>query len=408
MLGEKIKRCLVLVGVCLLCMTCSSQAMAAEGANEQENEQKWEDEIGTESSLSDLDEQVVWDLLSLENFLEKYTKLQAVGEENQIFPARAVFKGLISGNLKQVGKLCSNYLKAYIKGQSGDAKGFAIKFLLLGICAAMFRLLNGLFAESKLGMLGEYSVMLIALSLLLAQYKQMTGLAEDTLQKIGEFIPIFVPAFITSIGIACGMKTAVGYQTILMGITYLAVKVMIQVLLPLVYVYLMLSIMDVIWQDDRMGTLLDLMKKCMGFSLKLVTRVVAGIGMVQALILPVIDSLQGMALQKMISILPGLGNLSDQVFKMFVGSCVLIKNCLGIFIMILLLALCVGPLLKLFLFVFVLRGTASLMGILGEKQIVKCMGRMGEACMLLGKIVTAAILMLFLLLSIACYLKGCV
>lgn len=193
-----------------------------------------------------------------------------------------------------------------------------------------------------------------------------------------------------------------------MGIAYAVVKAMIHILLPLVYVYLLLSVMDAIWQDDRMGMTMDLVKKGIEFSLKVATRVVAGIGLVQALILPVMDSLQGMAMQKMISILPGLGNLSDQVFKMFIGSCVLIKNCLGIFMVLLLLAICMGPLIQLLMFVFVLRGTAALLGILGEKQIVKCMGRVSEACMLLGKIVTAAILMLFLLLSIACYLKGCV
>lgn len=398
MLGKRVRKWFAIGCLCTIPMIFPIHAEAAR--NYEPNTE--------ESFVDDLDEQLVWDLFSLEKLMKQYTNLQATEKANPVFPAKSVFYKLISGDLSAVGKQCSNYLKELVKGQSGNLREFIIKAILLGIAAVLFRLLNGLFAESKLGMLGEYTVMLILLSMLLTEYKQMTGLAEDTLQKIGEFIPIFVPTFIASIGVACGMKTAVGYQTILMGITYLAVNFMIRVLLPLVYVYLLLSVMDAVWQDDRMGTMLDLLKRGMEFSLKLVTRVVAGIGMVQALILPVIDSLHGMALQKMVSILPGLGNLSDQVFKMFVGSCVLIKNCLGIFIMLLLLTLCMGPLLKLYIFVFALRGAASLMGIMGEKQIVKCMGRLGEACVLLGKIVSAAVLMLFLLLSVACFLKGCV
>ena len=155
-----------------------------------------------------------------------------------------------------------------------------------------------------------------------------------------------------------------------------------------------------------MDGMLCLVKKTVETSLRLVTRVVAGIGLVQAMILPVLDSLQGMAVRKMIAILPGIGNLSDQVFKMFVGSCVLIKNCIGIYFALLLLCICFVPLLRLFLFMISLKCLAAMVAVVGERNLVKCMGRIGDSCLLLMKILTAVITMLFLLISTACYLRG--
>ena len=361
----------------------------------------------TEEQNEIVDQNLVWDLFSLEKATNQILeKCNPSVENTSPFPAREIFTLLMEGRLEEIYTLLKQYAGSLFQKQWGGLKNMMVGVMLIGICSGTGVLLGELYPNGNLGKTVGYVTFLLMLVLLLAEYGNMSELAIQTMVHISEFIPLFVPAFAASIGVACGFHTASGYQALLLGISYLVVRFLVGILLPIVYAYLLLAIMDGLWQEDRLDGLLGLAKKTVETSLRLLTRVVAGIGLVQAMILPVLDSLQGIAVRKMIAVLPGIGNLSDQVFKMFVGSCVLIKNCIGIYFAILLLCICFVPLLRLFLFMMSLKCLAAMVSVVGERNLVKCMGRIGDSCLLLMKILTSVITMLFLLISTACYLKG--
>ena len=368
------------------------------------------DVVGTEEEEEEtgiIDQNIVWDIFSLEKATNQILqKCDGSRGDAASFPARQVFTLLMQGQLEEIYTLLKQYVVTLLSGQWGGLRKMLIGVLMIGIGSGAGVLLGELYPNGNLGKTVGYVTFLLMLVLLLSEYGNMSELAIQTMGQIAEFIPLFVPAFVASIGVACGLHTASGYQALLMGLSYLVVRFLVAILLPLVYAYLLLAIMDGLWQEDRLDGMLCLVKKTVETSLRLVTRVVAGIGLVQAMILPVLDSLQGMAVRKMIAILPGIGNLSDQVFKMFVGSCVLIKNCIGIYFALLLLCICFVPLLRLFLFMISLKCLAAMVAVVGERNLVKCMGRIGDSCLLLMKILTAVITMLFLLISTACYLRG--
>lgn len=361
----------------------------------------------TEEEKQIIDQSIVWDLFSLEKATNQILEKCGPSSVNGIsFPAKQIFTLLMEGQLEEIFTLLKQYVDSLFQNQWGGLKKMMVGVLLIGICSGVGVLLGELYPNGNLGKTVSYVTFLLMLVLVLAEYGNMSELAIQTMGHIAEFIPLFVPAFVASIGVACGFHTASGYQALLMGISYLVVRFLVGILLPVVYAYLLLTIMDGLWQEDRLDGLLGLAKKTVETSLRLLTRVVAGIGLVQAMILPVLDSLQGIAVRKMIAVLPGIGNLSDQVFKMFVGSCVLIKNCIGIYFAILLLCICFVPFLRLFLFMMSMKCLAALVSIVGERNLVKCMARIGDSCLLLMKILTSVITMLFLLISTACYLRG--
>lgn len=54
--------------------------------------------------------------------------------------------------------------------------------------------------------------------------------------------------------------------------------------------------------------------------------VVTGISLFQSLITPVVDSLKNSAVEKAVSVLPGIGNAADGVLELALGSAVVIRN----------------------------------------------------------------------------------
>jgi stage III sporulation protein AE len=74
---------------------------------------------------------------------------------------------------------------------------------------------------------------------------------------------------------------------------------------------------------------------------------VLGFHLIQSMVLPYVDSLKTGAVQKIIGVIPGIGQGVNSVAQMMLGSGVLIKNTIGAAGIILLLILSMIPLLKL-------------------------------------------------------------
>ena len=82
------------------------------------------------------------------------------------------------------------------------------------------------------------------------------------------------------------------------------------------------------------------------------------------------------------------------------GSAVIIKNSIGVFLLILLLGLCMAPLLKILLMGILLKGAAALMGIVSDKRITACADHAGDAVMMLFRTVGTAMLLFLICLSL--------
>ena len=69
--------------------------------------------------------------------------------------------------------------------------------------------------------------------------------------------------------------------------------------------------------------------------------------MLQSMVAPALDAWKRTAAQKAIAAIPGLGDLAEGTAQVLLGSAVLVKNSLGMFVGILLAVLLVVPLLKI-------------------------------------------------------------
>lgn len=101
-----------------------------------------------------------------------------------------------------------------------------------------------------------------------------------------------VPTFLLTVGVASGPVTVgAGYQLMLLLI-YGTEKILLGVVLPLIYSYCLLTMINGIWVEEKLALLADLLEKLIGWILKASLGVVTGISLFQSLITPVVDSLK--------------------------------------------------------------------------------------------------------------------
>ena len=158
--------------------------------------------------------------------------------------------------------------------------------------------------------------------------------------------------------------------------------------------------------EEKLGLLLELLQKMIGGSIKVTLGIITGFSLLQAMISPVIDSLQSSALKKAMSAMPGIGGLTEGMFEMVIGSAVLVKNSIGIYITLVLIVLCGIPLLKLALLSCVIKLSAALIGIVSDRRMTNCANRVGDGNLMLLKIALASVGMFVIQIAIITYTTG--
>ena len=109
------------------------------------------------------------------------------------------------------------------------------------------------------------------------------------------------------------------------------------------------------------------------------------------------------AVKKTVEAIPGIGELSDGSVQIVLGMTVLLKNAMGIVCIILLLVVCAIPIMKVFLFMFVVKGCAGLMELSVDKRITNCANEFGDGLMLLLQTMITAVMFFLIMILIVTF-----
>lgn len=339
---------------------------------------------------------------------EQYHMADLQGKIENMFPEYGfhledMLKRIFAGDL--LGAL-SEGLGNVMQGMAselGSIRNVLLSLLVLGIISALLSHFTDIFENHQVADTSFYLVYLLLIAVLFRCFEEAAQTASGTIENLVTFIRVFIPTYFVAVGVAGGTVTAyAGYQMMLLLI-FGVEQILKAVVLPLIYSYVMLAVINGIWTEERLGILLDFLHKCLSVILKTALGIVTGISLFQSMITPVIDSVKSETVQKAVSMVPGIGNIADSVVEMMVGSAVLIKNSIGIVFVILLLALCLTPLMKIFLITGCMKAGAALMGIVSDKRITNCTNKVGEGSFLLFKTAGTAMVLFVILIAIVAY-----
>lgn len=344
-------------------------------------------------------------MIELEDIWEDYGLNQLEQGLDSLFPEyklslSELMEEIMTGDI--LGAM-TQFLQGMISSMADSASGvknIMVWLVILGVISALMTHFIEVFDKNQIADLSFYFIYLLMTAILLKCFTQAMVTATEAIDSIVLFVKLLVPTYLLSVGVATGTTTVTAYYQLLLLMIYGVQKVLVGVVIPLIYSYCLLCMINGVWVEEKLALLIDLLEKAIGWILKSAVGIVTGISIFQAVVTPVVDSVKTSALQKAISALPGIGNVADGVVELVVGSAVVIKNSIGIILLILLLVLCAAPLLQIFFTGFLLKCAAAFMGVVSGKRITTCANRAGDACMLLFRTTGTAMLLFLITLSV--------
>lgn len=317
------------------------------------------------------------------------------------FDGKQVLSLILQGKiLKAFSALFSGIIGSF-KAQFGEIRALFVMILIFGITAALFSNFADVFQNHQVSDIAFYFIYLLLISVLIKVFGNAGSVVREMLNHLITFMQVLIPTYLLAVGSAAGAASAAAYYQLFFIVVYIIQQCYLSLLFPFINCFIVLSIINGIWMEEKLNMLLDLIYKVIGGCIKIALGIITGFSVIQSMISPIIDALGNSALKKAVSVIPGIGNLTEGMFEMVVGSAVLIKNSIGIYITIVMIFACALPILKILLLSGVLKLGAALIGIVCDKRMTNCANRVGDGSLMLLKLALSSIALFIISIAIA-------
>ena len=338
-----------------------------------------------------------YDLSDIEKFLDKTKGSSGFG-----LSFGDLMKALLEGKLGTVAEEAGRALKDLLLSEIESGGHMMGQIIVLGILGAVFTNFSGVFTGNQISETGFFVTYLLLFTYLAASFFASVAIAGEVVSQILDFMKALIPAYFLAAAFAGSSASALAsYEFTLFAIT--AVQWLIgQVLLPAVRIYALFVMAGHIAKEDLLSKFTGLLEQGVRFSLRTMLGLVLGFHVIQAMVLPYVDSMKNGALGKLVGSVPGIGPGVSNAAQMVLGSGVVIKNTIGAAGIVVLFIISAIPLLKLLVLMVLYQCVAALLQPVSDKRIISCISDMANGHKMLLSVTISAMFLFVITIALVC------
>ena len=327
-----------------------------------------------------------------------------INAQTQDLPEKMDFEKMVNKLVTEgtggldAGMICE-YIADLFFYEITAAKPMFLQMFAIGLLFALY----GKVMMTRQGYVSQMSFFIVYLGvvlLLLQSFALISEVVDQGIDRLVAFMTAFVPLYAATLFCSGNAASAGSFYQLAFGLMYLLELGMKFIFLPGVHVFVLLLLMDNLFEETKLGKMAQLFEDGIRLVLKGGLTAVMGIGVVQSLIVPARDRLSTNSIFNSISAVPGVGNTFGSAAEILLGSGILIKNSIGAAALILLLVIGMTPLLKSFCFSVMYRLTAAFLAPVADSRIAQCVQAAARGCALFCTIQLDALLLFFITTSI--------
>lgn len=242
-------------------------------------------------------------------------------------------------------------------------------------------------------------------AIMLHSANSMVNLAVETVTQISEYGKLLLPVMTASMAAQGSVSTSAALCAATAAFDTVLVTVISKLLTPAVYMYLALAVASAAVGDESLQKLRDQLKGLVSWILKTLLYVYTGYISITGVVSGTTDAAALKAAKLTISgVVPVVGGILSDASEAVLVTAGTVKNAAGIYGMFAVLALWLGPFLKIGAQYLLLKATGMVCAIFGSKQhsglIQDFSAAMGLMLAMTGSVC------LMLMISLLCFMRG--
>ena len=322
------------------------------------------------------------------------------------FTFERIMEGIRGEDFNGIIDLFLSLLGENLSSEWTSAKSLISAIMVVVFLSSFITVLRSSFGNKQIAEIAYYSNYLVMVLILMGLVEEIIEITGNALIKMEEFMRIFFPTYFMIMAASHGIKTSLIYYQLSGLLIYFIEVILIQVIIPVLSIYMFIVFMNGIWEENRLNFLIHFIKKSVVLSFKLMMGIISGLGVIRSLIVPVAERIKGEGIYQMVEAVPGIGEITRGAMKMWMGSILLVKNGVGVAGCVILLGVTFLPILKIAFMAVSLKGATAVLSISGDKKIISCMNHVGNGISLCLKTTVYGVLFFLILIAITCYSTG--
>ncbi len=243
--------------------------------------------------------------------------------------------------------------------------------------------------------------------LLLKQTNTLVNLGAETVADLSSYGKLLLPVMTAALAAQGGITGSAALYTGTAFFDGLLSSLISKLLIPMIYLFLALAVAQSALNENLLKQIKDFIKWLMVWVLKIILYVFTGYMGITGVVSGTTDAATLKAAKLTISgIVPVVGSILSDASEAVLVSAGVVKNTAGVYGVLAVMAVCIGPFLEIGIQYLILKATAAVCAAFGSKRITGLVGDFSTAMGLLLAM-TGSVCLLFLV-SLVCFLKGVV
>ena len=288
---------------------------------------------------------------------------------------------------------------AHFRPDLREAAGACMAVLAAVAALSMLSMLPG----KKIGV--QLAGAVLAAMILLEPAHALITLGADTVQELGEYEKLLLPVLTAALAAQGGVGTSAALYAGTAAFNALLSGMVSRLLVPMIYMYLALAVAHAAVGEEMLKKLRDFLKSAAVWWLKTLLYVYTGYITITGVVSGTTDASLLKAAKLTISgTVPVVGGILSDASEAVLVSAAAVKNAAGIYGMLAVLALWIGPFLRIGAHYLMVRAVGTVSGVFGVESVSCVIDSFASAMGLLLAMTGAVCLML--IISTICFLRG--
>lgn len=272
----------------------------------------------------------------------------------------------------------------------------------LAVASAIMGGFANVFNNNQIGSTGFTIIYMLLIIVLIGGFMSVLDVTESILRSLLDFMKMLMPTYFMAVGMSGNVSSTLVFYEITMILIMIIEWMFLSVFIPLVKVYVVITIIDHISKERVLSKMSEMIKKFLAWMMKMSVAAVAGINIIEGMVAPAADSAAMSALGRVTSIIPGIGSSANALSGIAISAGNLIKNTIGGAGLIAIVVIAVIPALKVGVSSAIYQIMPALLQPVADKRITECISVVGSSMEMMFKIILTSALLFMITIAIIC------
>ena len=281
-----------------------------------------------------------------------------------------------------------------------DAAGVCLSLVAVSLLVSVASVFTGS-AKSATELVGT----LMIGALLIRPFKSLVALGTETISQISDYGKMLLPVMTGALAAQGGVTASGGLYIGTALLDTVLTSLINRLIVPILYVFICLAVANGAIGDKTLKELKGFSKWSMTWMLKTVLYIFTGYMGITGVVSGTVDASALKAAKLAISSgVPVVGNILSDASEAILVSAGVMKNAAGVYGLLVVFAMCIGPFLRIGVQYLLVKMTAAVCAVFGTKRTSELIGDISAAMgIVLSMTGTVCLLQL---ISTVCFMKG--